>query len=93
MGENESFGESSVELMEKALDAVSSFVHSLPTCHGDMVQRFVLLVETIDEDDRWLSAFTAPGQKAWDTLGLLEFGRMMEHSYHQAAASDGDDEP
>lgn len=94
MGDNESFGESSLELMEQALDAVSAFVHSLPTCRGDMVQRFVLLVETIDENDRWLSAFTAPGQKAWDTLGLLEYGRMMEHSYHQAML-DGDenDEP
>lgn len=90
---NESFGESSTDLMEKALDAVSTFVHTLPTCEGDMVQRFVLIVETIDEDDRWLSAFTAPGQKAWDTLGLLEYGLTMEHDAITYAPDDNQEEP
>ena len=91
MPNNESFGESSSELMESALDAVSSFVHTLPECKGDMVQRFVLIIETIDQDDRWLSAFTAPGQKAWDTLGLLEYGLTMERNGTLDFADDAED--
>ena len=92
MGQLESFGDSSIDANEQALDAVAAFVRSLPNTQGDMVQRFVLLVETIDEDDRWLSAFTAPGQKAWDTLGLLEFARDIERSYNNVASPDSDDE-
>lgn len=90
MGELESFGDSSLDVNHKALDAVSDFVHSLPTTQGDMVQRFVLLIETIDEDDRWLSAFTAPGQKAWDTMGMLQYAMTMEQNVHLAV---DDDEP
>lgn len=66
--------------MERALDAVAEFVRSIPSCQGDMVQKFVLLVETIDEDDRWISTFTAPGQKRWDTLGMLEYGMTLERN-------------
>lgn len=90
MGGLESFGDSSSDVNEQALAAVAEFVQSIDDTKSDMVQRFVLLVETIDEDDRWLSAFTAPGQKAWDTLGLLEFGRSMEWSARQLD-DDGDD--
>ena len=80
MGDLESFGESSIEVNERALTAVADFVQSLPDTKQDMVQRFVLIVETIDENDRWLSAFTAPGQKAWDTMGLLQYAMTMERS-------------
>ena len=92
MGQMESMGGSSSPVMEQALDAISEFIRSIPNCNGDMVQRFVLVVETIDEDDRWLSCFTAPGQKAWDTLGLVEFARDMERSYNQVAPPEGHDD-
>lgn len=88
MGDIESFGESSMEVNEQALTAVADFMHSIEGCKGDMVQRFVLVVESIDSDDRWLSAFTAPGQKAWDTLGLLDFARNMEHSAYTLGDPD-----
>jgi hypothetical protein len=75
----ESFGESSVEVNERAAAAVATFIESLRDIGGEgFVPKFVLLVEIVDEDDRWFAAFTAPGQKAWDSLGLLEFGRSME---------------
>ena len=88
MGHIESFGDSSTDANTAALEAISGLLHELKDTKSDMVQRFVLLVETIDQDDRWLSAFTAPGQKAWDTLGLLEFGRSMEWSARQLSDED-----
>lgn len=76
MGNLESLGGSSSDVNEQALVAVSDFIQSVQP--GSMTQRFVLLVETIDEDDRWVSAFTAPGQKRWDSMGLLQWGLTME---------------
>lgn len=84
-------GNDNPDLDERALDAVASLVHSIDGCEGDMVQRFVLIVETVDENDRWTSAFTAPGQKAWDTLGLLEYGSMLERSAHIVSREGEDD--
>lgn len=86
MGNLESFGDSGIEVNHQALAAVADFIRSIG--ESNMVQRFVLLVETIDEDDRWVSAFTAPGQKVWDTLGLLEFARSMEWSARQLTEDD-----
>ena len=43
-----------------------------------MVQRFVLVVETLDDEGKWFSAFTAPGQKRWDSLGLLAYATAIE---------------
>lgn len=73
MGDNlESFGGSSGELEEKAMAAIASLVAELQP--GAMVTRFVLIFETIDDEDRWISSATDPGQKEWDTLGLLQWG-------------------
>ena len=63
---------------EAALDVVATLIRDRQP--GSMVQRFVLLVETIDDEDRWISAFCAPGQKPWDTLGLLQYGLAYETS-------------
>ena len=71
---------------ERALQRVAELVQEVQP--GSMVQRFVLMVETIDNEDRWISAFTAPDQKAWDTLGLLQYGL----SYEQAAFGGGGDD-
>ena len=71
-----------------ALDAVSELIQQLQP--GSMVQRFVLVVETIDDEDRWLSAFTAPGQKRWDTMGLLQYGLAAETNF--VVSSDEDDD-
>ena len=75
---------------EEALAAVAELIRTVQP--GSMVQRFVLLVEVIDEDDRWLSAFTVPGQKAWDTMGLLEYGLTYERNALQVADDDEDDD-
>ena len=78
MGQIESFGGSSGETNEKALNAVADFIQQVQP--GGMVQKFVLLVETIDNEDRWLSAFTAPGQKRWDSMGMLQYGMTLEQN-------------
>lgn len=71
MGDVESFGNSSTEYNEKAHEAISDLMQKLfPGC---MVQKFLLVVEKIDMDDRKLCVYTAPGQKAWDTDGLISF--------------------
>lgn len=47
----------------------------ITTVQGDdaMVLRFVLVVETLEEDDRCISTFTSPGLKEWDSIGLLQW--------------------
>ena len=76
MGELESFGDSSTENNEKALNAIADLVKDI--LPGSMTQKFVLIVETIDEEDRKLYCYTAPGQKIWDTLGILAFANGVE---------------
>lgn len=78
MGDLESFGNSSTENNEIALQMVADFLAKIKP--GHMTQKFVLLIETIDEDDRNLLGYTAPGQKVWDTLGMLEFVSAFEKS-------------
>lgn len=46
---------------------------------GEMVTRWVAIVETIDDEGvraLWLQA--AEGQKSWDTLGLLRYADHLE---------------
>ena len=73
-----------------ALQRVADLIHELQP--GSMVQRFVLMVETITEDDRYISGFTAPDQKAWDTLGLLHYGTTYEEMYLGGEAEDEDED-
>ena len=74
---------------EQALEQVAALINEIQP--GGMVQKFVLLVETIDGEDRWLSSFCAPGQKAWDTMGMLQYGLTFESNF-QANADDIDTE-
>jgi hypothetical protein len=89
MGHIESFGGSTNEVNEKALAAVADFIQTVQP--GGMVQKFVLLVETIDNDDRWLSAFTAPGQKRWDSMGMMQYGMTIEQNTVLEADPDIDE--
>ena len=90
MGAQESFGSSKSRVVnEKALVAVADFIQSVQP--EGMVQRFVLLVETIDQDDRWFSAFTAPGQKRWDSMGLMEYGLTFERNVALETEDDDDE--
>lgn len=75
---------------EAALERIADLIAEVQP--GSMVQGFVLLVEVIDAEDRWLSAFTAPGQKAWDTMGMLQYGITYEHNGLQVADDDEDDD-
>lgn len=85
----EAFGDASGDANAAALDRVADLIAELQP--GGMVQRFVLLVETIDAEDRWFSAFTAPGQKRWDSLGLLEYGLVCERNVVLKAERGGED--
>ena len=89
MGEVESSFGGPAEVNEKALAAIADFIQQVQP--GSITQKFVLLVETIDEDDRWLSAFVAPGQKRWDSMGLLDYGLTMERNTRLDLDVDGDD--
>ena len=89
MSSPESFGDSHLDINERALTAVADLIQQVQP--GSMTQRFVLLVETIDDEDRWLSAFTAPGQKAWDTMGMLQYGMTMEQNIELGPDEDEDD--
>lgn len=87
MSGTESFGGSG-DADDRALDAVASLIQELQP--GSMVQRFVLIVETIADDGRWLSTFTAPDQKRWDSLGMLSYATAIESNVSLAPGRDDD---
>lgn len=74
-------------LDEKALEKVTELIVDIQP--ESMVTGFVLIVQTADAEDRWLSTFTAPGQKAWESLGMLGYCTAIENN---AALVDIDDE-
>lgn len=78
MDDSESFGDSNKPADELAINAVSTLMKTIQP--GAMVQRFILVVETMDEDGKWINGFVAPGQKLWDTLGLMEYAKLAETS-------------
>lgn len=89
MGHIESFGGSQVPVNDKALAKVAELLAEVQP--DSMVHRFVLLVEAIDSEDRWISAFTMPGQKQWDTLGLLAWASALEaNGVGRCVPEDGD---
>lgn len=48
---------------------------------GEMVTRWVLIVETIDDKgERAAWTLAPPDAKTWDTLGLLAFGMQLEQA-------------
>jgi hypothetical protein len=83
----QSFGNSDSPANQQALDAVADLLQRLQ--EGSMVQSFVLLVETVDLEDRWVSAFTAPDQRAWESLGLLHYALNLENSVRLFPEEDG----
>lgn len=69
--------EDNEDLQLAALQAVADLIRAVDP--GAMVQRFVALVEVIDEDgDRAVWCLTPPGAKAWDSLGLLAYAQSIE---------------
>lgn len=89
-GALQSFGGSESEFDEAALQHIADLIAERQP--NSMVQRFVLVIETADANDRWLSAAVAPGQKSWDTLGLLDWALTAERSVAQATFLDDDDD-
>lgn len=62
------------------LDAIAEVIRKAQGDHA-MVQSFALVVETIDLDDRYISTFCAPGQKAWESMGLLQYALTAEQNF------------
>lgn len=80
-------------LAEAALNKVAELIAELQP--GSMVQSFCLVVEVIDEEDRWISMFSAPRQKAWQSIGLLEYARDMDRPQYMGLVfpnTDDDEE-
>jgi hypothetical protein len=91
MGQVESFSGKPTPANEQALEVVATLINEIQP--GAMVQKFVLLVETIDGEDRWLSTFAAPGQKAWDTMGMLQYALTFEANFQAHSEADEDIDP
>ena len=75
---------------DAALTKVAELINELQP--GSMVQRFVLMVETIDADNRWISGFVAPDQKAWDTMGMLQYAMEIESAAVKVGWESNDDD-
>jgi hypothetical protein len=75
------------DVRRKIADALSQVMGSV----GEMVTRWVALVEVIDEDGvRALWALAPDDAKAWDTLGMLDYPRAVEYGSVTAEAVRGD---
>lgn len=63
---------------ERAHEKVTELVRGEnPTA---MLTRFVVVAEVIDDEDRHMYCYVAPDQRAWDTLGLLQFADALERT-------------
>lgn len=89
MGEQESFAGANQHTNEVALEHVCRLIADLQP--GSIVETFVLVTVTGDADDRWLSAFVAPGQKRWETLGLLAHATMLDTNVIYDATGGGEE--
>jgi hypothetical protein len=71
--------EDDAELRRLGTDAVSDLISKID--QGAMATRFALLIEVVDaEGERGLWAISPDGQKAWDTLGLLQYAIQLEQA-------------
>lgn len=68
-----------MSLQHQAHDALADLIREIDP--GAMLTRWVLLLEVVDDQgERALWTIAAPDQKAWDTLGLLDYARAVETS-------------
>jgi hypothetical protein len=75
------------EVREAVEGAISGALHATD---GDMLTRWVLLAEVIeDSGSRAVWCITPEDMKAWDTLGLLTYAQQIEQA---GAVVDGIDE-
>lgn len=63
---------------EAALRHVAELIREVQP--GSMLTGFVLVAQAADADDRWLSCFVMPGQKAWETLGMVAYAHAAEQN-------------
>lgn len=64
-------------------DALSDLIQQIDP--NAMLTRWVVLAEIVDaEGERGLWTLSAPDQRAWDTLGLLDYARALEHAAQRA---------
>ncbi len=82
-----------LQLIEQELNNAVSDVMGR---HGMVVTKWMAAVEVIDgSGERALEAFTSPGLRSWDSIGILGFLDARERGPVHAAAADqylGDDE-
>ena len=64
---------------EMAQDMLADLIQKLDP--GAMLTRFVGIVEVVDADgDRCVWTLVTPGATAWDSLGLMEYGKAIEYA-------------
>lgn len=60
-------------------DALADMIAKLDP--GAMLTRYIVLAEVVDaEGRRALWSGSAPDQKTWDTMGLLDYARAVEYA-------------
>lgn len=60
-------------------DMIADLVHRID--EGGMATRWVILAEVVDADgERACWTLTPDGQRIWDTLGLVEYARLLEYA-------------
>lgn len=78
------------EICARANDAIANLIGEVDP--GAMATRFVVAIEVLGSDgERGLWLACAPDQKAWDTLGLLEYAKSCEQSSITRGYIQGDD--
>lgn len=74
-------------------DVQSALTECVQRQGDSLVTKYVAVVETINGDgDRAVWTIASSGIKAWEVLGMLEFGKSVEHAARVADALTEDDE-
>jgi NADPH-dependent ferric siderophore reductase len=91
MSSGQSFGDSDDSPAdEAAMHAIAALMEEIQP--DSIVTKFVLLVETIEEEDRYFSAMVSPQMKRWDTMGMLQYAQCIEDSLFEMTEPPGDDD-
>lgn len=67
------------DINNRMMDYLSEFVTS--ELGPDVVlNKFVVILETVQPEDRYIAGYAAPGMKTWETTGMLDWASHFESS-------------
>jgi len=71
-------------------DSIQSAINNMPDRNGEMVSEFLVIAVMFTKDgEKLISTWTPPDQRAWTTMGLMQFVQ-SDHDAYMAERRLGD---